>query len=131
MNSPSSKTSIPPMLLLTLAAVGVVYYFVDPSDTGHILLPQCPLRLLTGLACPLCGLQRSLHAMLHGHFIEAFSYNYFLVLVIPLTIVILVAEYNDIKALESIRQLVNNRKAQIAALIIFIGWGVVRNILSI
>lgn len=131
MSSPSSKTSPPPMLLLTLAAVGVVYYFVDPSDAGRIPLPQCPLRLLTGLACPLCGLQRSLHAMLHGHFIEAFSYNYFLVLVIPLTIVILVAEYTDIKALESIRQLVNNRKAQIAALIIFIGWGVVRNILSI
>lgn len=131
MSSPSSKTSIPPMLLLTLAVAGVVYYFVDPSDTRHIPLPQCPLRLFTGLSCPLCGLQRCLHAMLHGHFIEAFSYNYFLVLVIPLTIVILVAEYTDTKALAPIRRLVVNQKVQILALIIFIAWGIARNILSI
>ena len=69
--------------------------------------------------------------MLHGHFIEAFSYNYFLVLVIPLTIVILVAEYTDTKALAPIRRLVVNQKVQILALIIFIAWGIARNILSI
>ena len=131
MSSPSSKTSPPPMLLLTLAAAVVVYYFVDPSDAGRIPLPQCPLRLFTGLSCPLCGMQRSLHALLHGHLVEAFSYNYLLVPLILLTIVIIIAHYTHTKALTPIRQLADNRKAQIAALIILIAWGVLRNILSI
>lgn len=126
-----SNRKVPLALLIVIAAAVVVYYFVDPSAPSRLPLPQCPLRMVTGLSCPLCGLQRALHAMLHGQFAEAFGYNYFLLLVIPATIVIVVAEYTDTKILWPIRTLVDNRAAQIAALVLFTLWGIVRNIFNL
>ncbi|RKV71031.1 MAG: DUF2752 domain-containing protein [Alloprevotella sp.] len=35
-------------------------------------------RSATGYSCPGCGAQRAIHSLLHGHFAEAISYNYFL-----------------------------------------------------
>jgi hypothetical protein len=35
----------------------------------------CPLRLLTGWECPLCGGTRLGSALLHGHIGQAFLYN--------------------------------------------------------
>ncbi|MCZ4548425.1 DUF2752 domain-containing protein [Gordonia rubripertincta] len=38
---------------------------------------MCPMRLITGLPCPGCGLTRSWVASAHGDFAGAFSYNIF------------------------------------------------------
>ena len=59
------------VVLLAMAAGGL--YAVDPSR--HMVTPPCPYRTLTGLACPGCGLTRCVHALLHGEFAIAFSYN--------------------------------------------------------
>ncbi|MDA3963539.1 MAG: DUF2752 domain-containing protein [Planctomycetota bacterium] len=39
--------------------------------TGHV----CPWRGLTGISCPLCGGTRATAAMLHGHLLEAATFN--------------------------------------------------------
>lgn len=44
------------------------------SSSGPTL---CPLRLITGLPCPGCGLTRSWIAAAHGELADAFSYNFF------------------------------------------------------
>lgn len=41
-------------------------------------MPRCPFKWVTGLACPGCGSQRALMALLHGHPVEAVGYNYLL-----------------------------------------------------
>lgn len=35
----------------------------------------CPLRALTGVVCPLCGMTRSVTAAVHGRWGEAFELN--------------------------------------------------------
>ncbi|MBO7139892.1 MAG: DUF2752 domain-containing protein [Prevotella sp.] len=62
----------------------VFYYYMDPAQ--YLIMPKCPVKLITTLDCPGCGFQRALHALLHGHFSEAIHYNLFLVLAIPITI---------------------------------------------
>ena len=57
-----------------------LYLKVDPAgeDFG-IWFPKCPLRLLTGLQCPSCGVQRALHSLLIGEPVEALRHNWFIV----------------------------------------------------
>lgn len=71
-------------ILTIVAMVGCfVYYYIDPIQ--YRFVPKCPIKLLTTLDCPGCGFQRALHAVLHGHFVEAIHYNMFLLFAIPLT----------------------------------------------
>jgi hypothetical protein len=44
-----------------------------PADGLGILL--CPFHLLTGIACPLCGLTRSASSMLQGNWSAGFAYH--------------------------------------------------------
>ena len=48
-----------------------------------ILAPKCPFKIITGLNCPACGIQRCIHALLYGHFAEAIHYNYYLIFAGP------------------------------------------------
>lgn len=62
------------MAFLGAATILVSVLYAPWSTTGPIL---CPLRLVTGLPCPGCGLTRSFCAMTRGHFGEAFGYHIF------------------------------------------------------
>ena len=64
-------------VLTILLFGGVVLYLLNPSS--YWFMPKCPFKLITGLNCPGCGIQRAIHAMLHGKFTEAITYNYYLV----------------------------------------------------
>jgi hypothetical protein len=44
------------------------------SVPGHPGLP-CPLRTLTGVPCPLCGMTTSVEATVHGHVGRALAAN--------------------------------------------------------
>jgi Protein of unknown function (DUF2752) len=45
-----------------------------PLLPGHAGLP-CPLRTLTGVPCPICGMTTSVEATVHGHLIAALQAN--------------------------------------------------------
>ncbi|MEX1126405.1 MAG: DUF2752 domain-containing protein [Acidimicrobiia bacterium] len=45
---------------------------VDPTDDGPTL---CPFALLTGVACPGCGMTRAASALLRGNFDLALDYH--------------------------------------------------------
>jgi hypothetical protein len=53
----------------TLGAAAVL-----PALPGHPGLP-CPLRTLTGVPCPFCGMTTSVEATVHGHLGHAFAAN--------------------------------------------------------
>jgi len=69
--------------VLILVAV-LIYYFYsrDPSDKENIYV-GCAFKGLTGLDCPGCGGQRSVHHLLHLEIIQALRYNAFFILLIP------------------------------------------------
>lgn len=47
---------------------------VLPLLPGHAGLP-CPLRTLTGVPCPICGMTTSVEATVHGHLLSALQAN--------------------------------------------------------
>jgi hypothetical protein len=49
----------------------------------------CPLRTLTGIPCPLCGLTRAVVAAMHGHLLESLRFNPAGMLVVLLAIALL------------------------------------------
>ena len=65
------------VVILAAVAAGLwVLYTYDPVQTAFF--PKCIIRSFTGLQCPGCGLQRALHALLHGEIAASFTYNPFI-----------------------------------------------------
>jgi hypothetical protein len=65
-------------LLLTgaIGLAGAAYVgLLDP--TKRALFTPCPLRAITGIWCPGCGLTRGVHAFLNGHVAPSFGFNLF------------------------------------------------------
>ena len=64
-------------------AVGLgAVFFLDPARCAFF--PSCPFHLLTGLYCPGCGTTRTLHQLIHGHFLAALRFNASCALLLPL-----------------------------------------------
>lgn len=78
------------ILLPLFLGLCILYYVADPSVQRFF--PSCPLYRYTGWPCPGCGSQRAIHALLHGDFIKALSYNALLMLFIPLLAVLIWAD---------------------------------------
>ena len=66
--------------LAALPCLATLFTF-NPADSS--VFPPCPFRALTGFHCPGCGTLRGLHQLLHGHLLEAFSFNPLMVLFLP------------------------------------------------
>lgn len=112
--------------------IGAITLYFNVSPTSSRWFPQCPFRLLTGWSCPGCGIQRALHALLHGHWGEALSYNYFFVISIPYAAMV-AAAYVIRKTAHNDR-LANFLECRTFALfyvVCFLIWFFVRNILNI
>jgi hypothetical protein len=69
------------IFLIAAGAILLLYFFVEPKNGN---LPQCLFHEVTNLYCPGCGVQRSLHALLNGHFLTAISFNLLFILFLPL-----------------------------------------------
>lgn len=65
--------------LAAVAILAFIYSHVDPaSGEWGRFFPKCPVKMLTGLDCPSCGIQRAIHAMLTGDFAGALRLNFFI-----------------------------------------------------
>lgn len=69
------------VVLILIVALGVVYYYFDPSDTAW--MPRCLWKTLTSTDCPGCGSQRMIHALVHGDISSALNANAFAVCMLP------------------------------------------------
>lgn len=72
--TPSNSANHGIFVVIGVAVVGLAaLYFGTPASEAWPL--QCPLFALTGWQCPLCGSQRAIHALMHGHIGQAWHYN--------------------------------------------------------
>src|SRR6186997_1087256 len=71
------------IFIIAAGAILLLYFFVEPKNGN---LPKCFFHELTGLYCPGCGGQRSLHALLNGHILRAIDYNLLFIVLLPLII---------------------------------------------
>ena len=76
------------IFIIAAGAILLLYFFVEPKDG---ILPKCFFHELTGLYCPGCGIQRSLHALLNGYILTAIDYNLLFILLLPLIIYFILA----------------------------------------
>ena len=109
---------------------GVILYNLNPTE--YYFMPKCPLKLITGLSCPGCGIQRAIHALLHGEIVKAISFNYYLVYSGPYAasfILLWLLPENTYK--EKFRSVIENKYVVDFYIFSFIIWMVMRNILKI
>jgi hypothetical protein len=75
----SRREPFPWLALAGIVGLWIMVAFQVPAASGATLpgitLPACPLRSLTGLRCPFCGLTTGCAWMAHGHFIAAWNSN--------------------------------------------------------
>lgn len=119
---------LPTIVAVVAVVLAVIYYHFDPSQGGG-WFPQCGMYRLTGLRCPGCGLQRAAHALLHGDVVGALRYNAMLPVIgvgLALYAVIIWRDKRDSLSW----RVANHPATSIVALVLMLGWMIVRNILG-
>lgn len=117
-----------PLLLIGVAALTLIYFFVDPMGEGGAYLPKCSMKALTGWECPGCGFQRAIHALLNGHFTEAWWCNPFLWLVMPYLALLIVSRW---RGWDSLYYALTSPAAGVIYLVCYFGWWILRNIMTL
>jgi hypothetical protein len=116
------------VLLGAAAALGYLYA-VDPNQPGHY--PICPTKFLLGIDCPGCGIMRGTFDLVHGDVSGALDHNLLLAVMVPLAIAAWAVwawrswtgRHPAVTTLQARRR----QHAMIAALVVLVVFGVVRN----
>lgn len=119
------------LIVIAICVAGwIVMYYCDPIQYQY--MPKCIFKLLTGLNCPGCGIQRSIHALLHGNVKEAIQYNYYLVYSFPYALsFLLIWLMPEGRKKVIMKSYVENRNVVNLYIISFLAWLVIRNIFKI
>ena len=110
-----------------IALATILYFFVNPE--ASVLMPKCPMKMLTGYDCPSCGVQRAIHAVLHGDFAKAISYNPFFVISVPYFLLVLYSTVFKNSFAVKLRGIVCHRYALYGSIVLFFLWWILRNVL--
>jgi len=109
---------------------GVVLYNLNP--TQYWFMPKCPFKLITGLSCPGCGIQRAIHALMHGEIKEAIQYNYFLLYSGPYAasfLLVWLMPQNSFR--DKLKSMIENKHVVNFYIVTFSMWLVIRNIFNL
>lgn len=112
---------------VVISLATILYFFVNPEVS--VFMPKCPVKMLTGYDCPSCGAQRAVHAVLHGNFATAISYNPFFVISVPYFILVLYSTVFKSSFALKVRAIVCHRYALYGYIVLFFLWWILRNIL--
>lgn len=79
------------LVILLIGVIGCIIYFKYNPEQHHFF-PKCSFLTLTGLKCPGCGSQRTIHALLHLDIHSAFSHNALIIFSIPYILVLIIGK---------------------------------------
>lgn len=91
--------------------------------TNHFFHTSCPIKLIFGLPCPGCGMSRACLSALSFHFIKAFKYHAFFIMIPILAFVIIFKERPNIN------KIYKSKIFWIILLILFIAYFIMRMII--
>jgi hypothetical protein len=83
------ELELKPLRFAGAAMLGIAA--IRPTLSAVPLGPPCPLRTVTGIPCPFCGMTRGVTALVHGHVSAAFSFNPGAFLIVAMAIALLIA----------------------------------------
>ncbi|MDL2214573.1 DUF2752 domain-containing protein [Dysgonomonas sp. OttesenSCG-928-M03] len=67
---------------------GYVFLLLMDYGSGHSHITTCPVKLITSIPCPGCGMGRATLAILNGDFVKSLYYN---ILCVPFIIMMFLA----------------------------------------
>ena len=120
MNNRNIKISI---FIVAAGAILLLYFLVEPKNGN---LPKCFFHEITGLYCPGCGVQRSFHALIHGHILTAIDFNLLFILLLPLIIYFIIVFIMDKKYSSS--SFIYKKEFSISVLIVVVSFWALRNL---
>ncbi len=123
-----SKLKLSIIIIGVLAFFGMLalYVFWNPSETN--IFPKCPLFSVTGIYCPGCGSQRSVHKLLNGQVIEGIRHNYLMALLgLVLLYEVFIFFANNVFN-KSITNYLHKSKVTLSILVVVLLFWVLRNI---
>ncbi|MFT4224213.1 DUF2752 domain-containing protein [Dysgonomonas sp.] len=107
--------------------IGGIYYLFSPSEVTFF--PKCPFHSITGLDCPGCGSQRTLHHLAHFEIKKAFISNPLLIMAIPYMLTGIYFEYFGGKENHPrMRRILFGKKAIVTVLIVVLLFWIGRNL---
>ncbi|MEE0804568.1 MAG: DUF2752 domain-containing protein [Prevotellamassilia sp.] len=113
------------VLMLVLAVLAMLYLGAPGSESWWL---KCPMYQITGWQCPLCGLQRAVHALLHGDLLAAWRYNPALWLLLPYVAVWLLGCCSERVVRSRVYAWCTSTRVVLAVLFLLCVWGVLRNV---
>ncbi len=112
-------------MIVSVITALIVYYIFDPITCDW--MPKCPSKYFSGYECPGCGMQRALHAILHGDFGKAWLYNKFLIIGLPYLTLTCYSEFRLFPGAGSLRKIVNSKYVAGAYIFMYFSWWIIRN----
>lgn len=110
------------LTLLVIIVSFILYLIIGEHFSLYI---DCPIKKLTGLYCPGCGITRMFFSILQLDFYQAFRYNPLVFISLPFFI------FFYLQSLFTKKEPLYNKvptKVWIALIIIFIIYGILRNV---
>ena len=113
-------------LFLVLCFFLVVGFWIFKNIQGEVWGLPCLFRVATGYSCPGCGAQRALHSLMHGHFLAAIRYNYFLPWVVVFLLIFQCLRYFEKGRFIRVR--LSSNPAILVYMLITLFWVIIRNL---
>ncbi|HOJ84334.1 MAG TPA: DUF2752 domain-containing protein [Bacillota bacterium] len=116
------------LLLVSLAAGGLLYFLTYDLTSSLIQTPPCLFRTLTGLYCPGCGSRSALIQLARGKLYAAWRLNPLMILFLPAAVLFLISQIKILITGRSLPRLFLHHSLVWALFYLILAYWIFRNI---
>lgn len=116
------------LLLVSVAAGGLLYFLTYDPASPLIQTPPCPFRTLTGLYCPGCGSRSALIQLARGNLYAAWRLNPLMILFLPAAFLFLISQIKTLFTGRSLPRLLLHPSLVWAIFYLILAYWIFRNI---
>ncbi len=116
------------LLLVSLAAGGLLYFLTYDPASPLIQTPPCLFRTLTGLYCPGCGSRSALIQLTRGNLYAAWRLNPLVLLFLPAAVLFLISQIKILLTGRSLPRLFLHHSLVWALFYLILAYWIFRNI---